>query len=153
MHHRLLHAALRPAVALSALWLAGSMTLAQAASPKGPDIQYQREMQACKEGRSGQDTATCMTEARRALAARRDGALQTDTSALADNARKRCQALAGNDKTACLARMDGGGTTSGSVAGGGILREVETVVAPSDAASEATAPNTAGPVMQAPTRP
>ncbi|MEO7939066.1 MAG: hypothetical protein ABIR55_10610 [Burkholderiaceae bacterium] len=133
--------------------LLGSSMVASAASPGVRDSQYNRELQACQDGRSGQDKDTCMTEARRALAARKKGALQTDTSATAANARKRCEVMTGDDKAACLARMDARGSTSGSVAGGGILREVVTPVAPSASASAAATPSTMGPSVQAPTKP
>lgn len=152
MHHRYRHSTFCRAVAVSAILLGGSM-VASAASPGVHDSQYKLELQACQDGRSGQDKDTCMTEARRALAARKKGALQTDISATAVNARKRCEVFTGDDKAACLARMGGRGSTSGSVAGGGILREVETPVAPGAAASGATAPSTMGPAIQTPTKP
>jgi hypothetical protein len=43
-----------------------------------------------------------------------------------DNAQARCDALTGSDHEACEARMQGQGTVSGSVAGGGELREIVT---------------------------
>ena len=153
MHHRYCPPALRGALAISALWLASSMTLSHAASPNGPDDPYRRDMQTCQDGSSGQDRDTCMIEARRALAARKNGALETDTSAVASNARKRCEVLTGDDKAACLARMDGRGSTSGSVAGGGILREVETAVIPPGSASVTIEPKTADPVILSPSKP
>jgi hypothetical protein len=42
------------------------------------------------------------------------------------NAASRCDALTGEDKGACQARVMGYGNTTGSVAAGGVLREVET---------------------------
>lgn len=153
MYHRLCSSALRRTVAISAIWLAGGMALSHAASPNDSDDQFHREIQTCQNGRSGQDKGTCMTEARRALAARRKGALETDTSAVVINARKRCEVFTGDDKAACLARIGGGGATSGSVAGGGILREVETVVIPSGSASGTVDRKTAKPVIQTPPKP
>ncbi|MEO7339093.1 MAG: hypothetical protein ABIV63_21160, partial [Caldimonas sp.] len=44
------------------------------------------------------------------------------------NAKDRCDALSGDERSDCVARMKGEGTTSGSVAGGGILREKRTIV-------------------------
>ena len=44
----------------------------------------------------------------------------------ARNALKRCEPLSEPDRGDCVARMQGGGTTSGSVAGGGIYRELVT---------------------------
>ncbi len=153
MHHRLSHPALRRTAAFSAICLAGGMTLSHAASPNDPDDQYRREVQTCQDGRSGQDKDNCMTEARRALAARKKGALETDTNAVVINARKRCEVFTGDDKAACLARIDGSGSTSGSVAGGGILREVETVDIAPGSASTKVEPQSAEPVIQSPSKP
>ena len=56
------------------------------------------------------------------------------------NAFLRCDALAGDERVACVARIRGEGTVSGSVAGGGILRElVTTEVMPSEPKSPASA--------------
>ena len=38
---------------------------------------YQKEMQACREGRTGEDRATCLREARNARADKRRGVLTT----------------------------------------------------------------------------
>ena len=51
-------------------------------------------------------------------------------SAPAGQRQERCDPLGGEEKAACQARALGYGNTSGSVAGGGVLREVETVVLP-----------------------
>lgn len=153
MHHR--HACQRRfrAAALCTLLLVAGMASSHAASVNDPDDQYHRETQACLDGSSGQDQETCKTEARRALDARKKGALETDTSAAAMNASKRCEIFTDKDKATCLARMDARGSTSGSVAGGGILREVETVVIPPGAASVTVTPKTANPVILAPAKP
>jgi hypothetical protein len=67
------------------------------------------------------------------------------------NAQARCAALAGEDKAACQARVLGFGNTTGSVAGGGVLREVETVVMPPGASSVTVEPKTSsGPVVLVP---
>jgi hypothetical protein len=58
--------------------------------------------------------------------------------------------LAGEDKAACEARMMGYGTVSGSVAGGGVLREVETVVMPPGADSITVDAKTPDPVVLVP---
>jgi hypothetical protein len=50
---------------------------------------------------------------------------------LSDNAQQRCQAqAAGPDRLACERMAQGAGTVSGSVAAGGELRELTTVVPP-----------------------
>ena len=65
----------------------------------------------------------------------------------------RCEPLAGEDKAACEARVMGYGSTSGSVAGGGVLREVETVVMPPGAEQITIEPKTSDPVVLVPVRP
>ena len=91
---------------------------------------YQQEVKACKSGRTQQDQATCLKEARNALADKRRGVLDNAGGKFDSNATARCDALNGDDKSACQARMMGYGSTTGSVASGGVLREVETVVPP-----------------------
>lgn len=89
---------------------------------------YQQEMQACRQGRTAQDRATCMEEAREARKARRQGALVTPSeSSMGANARARCEGMSSADMAACHARMMGYGRTSGSVMGGGMLRELDVV--------------------------
>jgi hypothetical protein len=56
---------------------------------------------------------------------RKNGMHESDM-AFEQNAQKRCQALPDDDRRACLARMRGHGSTSGSVSGGGIYRELVT---------------------------
>ena len=96
-------------------------------------------------GNTQQDQATCLREARNANAQRRtlgenDGNLKANRSA-------RCDALKGEDREACLARVAGYGDVSGSVAGGGVIRQIETVVVPADAASVRVRPQTDNPVI------
>lgn len=91
---------------------------------------YNQEVQACLSGRSHQARETCLEEARNAQAAKRRGELSKGNENFMANAVARCQPLSGEYKAACEARVMGFGTASGSVAGGGLLREVETVVLP-----------------------
>lgn len=88
------------------------------------------ELAACNNGSTQQDRATCITEVKNANAAKRAGQLDNASEQPMANALKRCQALFGDDKVACEARMSGDGETRGSVAGGGVIREIETVVDP-----------------------
>ena len=62
----------------------------------------------------------------------------------ARNALKRCEPLPEPDRSGCVARIQGNGTTSGSVAGGGISRELVTreIALP-------TTPTAAGPAASA----
>ncbi len=85
---------------------------------------YRQEVQACRAGRTGEDLATCMTEARNAEAERRKGTL-TNNGSLEQNALARCEVFkTSEDKEACRARIVGHVEIEGSVAGGGILRQV-----------------------------
>jgi hypothetical protein len=102
---------------------------------------YQHEVQACLSGKTQQSQADCLKEARNAQADKKRGVLDTSGNPQA-NAMARCEALAGEDKAACQARMMGYGNVEGSVAGGGMLREVETVVMPSGQSSVTVQPQT-----------
>ncbi len=66
------------------------------------------------------------------------------------NATARCNVLTGEDKAACTARVLGYGSESGSVAGGGVLSKVETVVMPAGATSVVIEPKTPNPVVLVP---
>jgi len=101
-----------------------------------PALKYERDRAACLSGRSGQDQATCLREAGAALQAARRHELTSGDGDLQRNAEARCNVFAGADRRDCLARVRGQGTVSGSVEGGGILRETVTIVpAPALAAS------------------
>jgi len=111
---------------------------------------YQQEVNACLTGRTQQDQATCLREARNAQADKQRGVLDNAGAQFQANAAARCEPLAGEDRAACQARMMGYGDTSGSVAGGGVLREVETVVLPAGASSVTIEPKTSEPVVLVP---
>ena len=127
-----------------------------AAPPEGASLDnsgnYQAEVQACVAGKTGEDQATCLREARNAQADKKRGVLDNANGQFQANARARCDALSGEDKSACEARMMGYGNVSGSVAGGGVLREVETVVMPPGQGSVTVQPRTQDPVVLVPTR-
>ena len=71
-----------------------------------------------------------MTEVRNANAAKRSGNLDNAGGQFDANALMRCNVLQGEDKIACEARVMGYGNPQGSVAGGGVITQVETVVVP-----------------------
>ncbi|OOG39444.1 hypothetical protein [Polaromonas sp. A23] len=110
----------------------------------------QKERAACMAGRTQQDRDTCLREANNAAAEKRKGKLDNAGAQFGANARVRCEALKGEDKSACEARVMGYGNTSGSVAGGGVIREVETVVVPADASNVRIEPKTSAPVLLVP---
>ena len=114
---------------------------------------YQHEVQSCLTGNTQQDRETCLREARNAQADKKRGLLDNTQAPFDANAVARCDVLAGEDKAACKARVMGFGNTTGSVAGGGVLREVETVVLPAGASSVTIEPKTSDPVVLVPSRP
>jgi hypothetical protein len=113
---------------------------------------YQQEVNACMTGKTQQDQATCLREARNAQADKKRGVLDNAGAQFDANATARCSVLTGEDKAACQARVMGYGNTSGSVAEGGVLREVETVVMPAGQTSVTIEPKTSDPVVLVPAR-
>lgn len=120
------------------------LALAAVAQPAGTDrAGYREQLQACRSGNTYQSREACLEEARAAHAARQRGRLDSYGNHAA-NALGRCNAYREQeDVLACRARVMGMGGISGSVAGGGLLREyayeVPASAAPpraSDAASQ-----------------
>lgn len=123
------------------LW--SSTTMAVAASAlSDARLRYQRERAQCLEVNASAARAVCLQEAGAALAEARRGGLDTDPSVFEKNARLRCEPLPADDRRDCLARMQGQGTTTGSVTGGGVYRELVTreVGVPAAAPPSASAP-------------
>ena len=111
---------------------------------------YKKEVQSCLKGLSQQDQATCLREANNARAEKSNPAPASTASNLNANATARCNVLTGEDKAACTARVLGYGSESGSVAGGGVMTKVETVVMPAGATSVVIEPKTPDPVVLVP---
>jgi hypothetical protein len=109
--------------AVSPAWSAGNAALSEA------QRQFQQERAYCLSGQSQQDRATCLKEATNAYGEARRGALNNSGNAnFSANAAERCKAQPPADQDACVQRIMGAGSTSGSVKGGGLLRETETRV-------------------------
>jgi len=86
------------------------------------------EMAACNSGKTQQDRVACATEVRNANAEKRAGKLGNGTDYTA-NAMRRCEVFKDSeDAAACRARVEAEARLNGSVAGGGVLRQTETVV-------------------------
>ena len=102
----------------------------------------QSELAACNSGKTQQDRQTCMTEVRNANAAKRAGKVDNSGGRFKENAMARCDVFKGEEQIACQARVVGYGDTAGSVAGGGVIRQVETVVVPADATTVRIQPQT-----------
>ncbi|WP_211451428.1 hypothetical protein [Collimonas antrihumi] len=103
----------------SASWVAMAAT-----NPQDANARYQAERAVCTSGQSNQSRATCLKEAGAALQEARRGHLRDDPTADSQNASLRCNALPPDDKDACQRRVNGEGTTSGSVLEGGVLHEL-----------------------------
>ena len=134
-----------------------SATVAFAAEPVATDdakARYLKERAACEAGATQQDKATCLKEAGAALDEKKKGKLDNSGSPVA-NATDRCNLLPAKDKADCLARVTGPQsanqrvTTSGSVEGGGVIKETTTTTpgaviviqpAPTPAPAPASAP-------------
>jgi hypothetical protein len=109
---------------------------------------YRSEVQACMSGKTQQSQADCLKEARNAKADKDRGRLEN----YAANQAARCGPLSGEDKAACQARMMGYGNVDGSVQGGGLVREVETVTMPAGASQVTVEPRTDDPVVLLPSK-
>lgn len=141
--------ALRVAASVTAFVLLtlGAVTAASAqiaAGTTGIDAtgNAQSELAACNSGKTQQDRQTCMTEVRNANAAKRAGKVDNSGGRFRQNALSRCDVFQGEEQIACQARVVGYGDAAGSVAGGGVIRQVETVVVPADATTIRIQPQT-----------
>lgn len=120
-----------PALFFSAL-LAAGLTSGAAAADKGDNLasaqeRYRLERAACLNGRSHQDRETCLKEATNALTeARNNPQPPTDPQILQENALARCDNVHEQDRPACKRMAMGQGKVSGSVEGGGVIKEVVT---------------------------
>jgi hypothetical protein len=113
------------ALALLLLSVAFSATEARAAGDSASaTARYQADRAHCNSGQSNQDRATCLKEAGAALEESRRGHLHDDKAVDKSNAYLRCDALPAGDRDACQRRINGEGTTSGSVLDGGLSREL-----------------------------
>ena len=111
--------------------LLGLAAGAAGAAPAASDAQarYEQERSRCLTGESGQAQSTCLREAAAAFEAARRGQLQEPDANYRANAKARCQVLRGDEYRDCIDRAEGHSTSvSGSVEGGGILRESVTVI-------------------------
>lgn len=140
---------------VAALLAVGAATAQVATGTTGIDAtgSFQSEMQACMSGQTQQSREDCMKEARNARADKQRGVLDNSGAPVA-NAMGRCDVhSSGEDQAACHARTMGMGNVDGSVAGGGVIREVETVVMPAGQTSVTIQPQTSSdPVVLVPAK-
>jgi len=144
--------ACRPLAWAAAALLAGAACApalaARHAAPGSPEAQYQQDRADCLAGRTQQDRATCLKEAGAALVeARRGGLTSADAGTLQRNAVARCQRQPAEDRADCERLARGEGRTSGSVEGGGVIKEIVTrtvgpaPVAPANTSAPAVVPS------------
>src|SRR6185369_4300809 len=108
------------------LCTAGSLLIASAALADAQST-YKSDRAACMKGQSGQDRTTCLKEASAALAEAKRGHLDDRQAEYDRNRLARCDSQPAQDRDECVRRMNEG-TTSGSVQGGGVSRELVTPV-------------------------
>jgi len=88
---------------------------------------YQQERAACMKGQTNESRHDCLYEAQSAFDEARRGVLGDGMNPSYDaNQKARCEPLRSEEHDACVARMNGQGTVSGSVGQGGIYRELVT---------------------------
>ncbi|RZJ09808.1 MAG: hypothetical protein EON50_16570 [Acidovorax sp.] len=119
--------------ALTAVLLAASASaMAQAPAPSGDArARYEQEREKCMTNNTQDSLATCLREANNALDASRKGQLSNPGPAASENTTKRCEAFQTAAEQAECVRRTQSSSVSGSVSGGGVLREsVTTTVIP-----------------------
>jgi hypothetical protein len=143
------------AAALAGAFATTSAFAAEPVAANDAKALYLKEKAACEAGNTTQDKATCLKEAGAALDQKKKGKLDNSGSPVA-NATDRCNALPAKDRADCVARIVGPAgpnqrvTTSGSVEGGGMIKETTTttpgpvvVIQPAPAPTPAPAPASA----------
>ena len=119
--------------ALTAVLLAASAAaMAQAPAPSGDArARYEQEREKCMTNNTQDSLATCLREANNALDASRKGQLSNPGPAASENTTQRCEAFQTAAEQAECVRRTQSSSVSGSVSGGGVLREsVTTTVIP-----------------------
>jgi len=144
MPHLFLYAA-RGLLATAALLTLSPAAFAQSSPSRSAiDATYQQDRAACLDAASMHERTACLREAGavRAEALRGRRLAAPTAEELARNALLRCQRLPPDDKLLCERMARGEGSTTGSVAAGGLLRELVTEEpAPAPSTSPATPPN------------
>lgn len=106
-------------------------------APAFAQMSYQEERAACLQVADEADRKTCLREAGAARVEAKRGGL-TEQAEYQQNLLARCNYLPKADHEDCVRRMKGEGSVSGSVAGGGLYRELRTIVPADDTGSGAT---------------
>jgi hypothetical protein len=98
----------------------------KAAAPLSAKGRLQHDRVVCAGIRDQGERDECLSEASTRYAGTQPSHPDENPAQLMRNALKRCDALREPDRQDCVLRMQGQGTTTGSVAGGGIYRELVT---------------------------
>lgn len=109
------------------VFAAGSVQAADGERQNNANATISQERQNCMDGKTNQDRATCLREAGAAKQESQRGNLR-DAGDYNSNASRRCETLPADQKADCQRRSMGEGSVSGSVGGGGVVRELVTPV-------------------------
>lgn len=104
----------------------------------------------CMANTDGVARVDCLKEAGAAQAEKRRGTLDNNSGSFGANAVERCEVFEGTERVACQARVMGYGNASGSVQGGGVIKQIETVELPPGPAAVVIEPSTSGRVVVVP---
>lgn len=116
------------AAALLAVGAAHAAPTAEKGRLAAAEQRYQKERAACLDGTSNQDKSTCLKEATNALdEARKHPSPMPDRAELRSNKLQRCDYVREADQAACRRLALGKGQESGSVEGGGVIKETRTI--------------------------
>lgn len=145
---------------VAAAVLAACLPAAWAAGPDKAAIEaaYQRDRAACQALSPTQDRTSCLRDAgaHRAQALKSGIHGGTAPQELERNALQRCQKHKGEQRAICERMARGEGSVSGSVQGGGMIRELvtqETLPVPPPPPPQAPAPMLSPPLQPAPMSP
>jgi len=95
----------------------------------------------CMVNTEGEARVDCLKSSGAAQAEKRRGTLDNNGGNYTANALMRCNVFMGQELAACKVRVLGYGDSSGSVQGGGIIKQVETVEVPSGRNTIVVQPN------------
>lgn len=128
--------------AMSVCFAAGSASAA--GTTADARAQYESERARCNAMTSSDERANCLQSAGAAYDQAKQGKLDVAQHPYLQNKFDRCTPLPPAEKDDCIRRMQGQGTVSGSVEGGGDIRETDTVhVTPAPSVNPGSA-NTGG---------
>jgi hypothetical protein len=131
-----------------ASFLSASGAHAQTSDDAAIRQKYEADRAACLSGRTGEDLKTCLREAGAAAQAAHQGKLlEGPDENFRQNALARCAPLPPEQREACRMRIEGAGTVTGSVEGGGLYREL--VIREPASSSASSSSSTSGPPASA----